>query len=221
MSNEQVKETTAPESTDNFQEPVAEQGGQNVEAQPESVPFIETLPESIREMPEFSGIADAEGFLNRVQDLAKGPQAPEDYDLPEIENGDDLLQAFKQTAKEANLTQDQAENVLKMWESVTEKAKQDREQLYAASITSLQDNWGKDFESNLDVARNAVEHFVGKELKDYLNDTGLGNHKALVEAFHAIGIALQEDVTEGAKNDSSKSQEVERWNGIPLLNFDM
>ena len=41
----------------------------------------------------------------------------------------------------------------------------------------------------------AIERFGGTELRQYLDDTGLGNHPAMVKAFFLAGSAISEDTT--------------------------
>ncbi len=208
----EAQEPTAPETR---AEATADQA-------PE-IPWIETLPQAIRDLPELAGLADQEGFINRISDLAKARQAPEKYDfqVPEgMEVQQELLSQFETVAKDAGLSQDQAAKVLDMWHGLQTSTKSSMDKALQDATQSLQGEWGKDFESNVKLAHKAVERFGGKELAQYLDSSGMGNNLPLIKAFHAIGKAMSEDQTVGL-DASSKPSAIDRWNGMPLLNFKM
>lgn len=56
----------------------------------------------------------------------------------------------------------------------------------------LRKEWGPNYEANLGRANRAVEQFGGAELIDYLAQTGLGRHPAMVKTFVAIANAMVE-----------------------------
>lgn len=57
----------------------------------------------------------------------------------------------------------------------------------------LRESMGTAFEQDIGLAKAAVQQFGGDELRDVLNETGLGNHPAVVTAFAAVGRAIQSD----------------------------
>lgn len=64
---------------------------------------------------------------------------------------------------------------------------------YAETKKALQEEYGGAYERNLGIAQRFVREMGGKELLDYLDVTGLGNHPALVKAFVKAGALLVED----------------------------
>ncbi len=187
------------------------------------IPFIETLPQAVRDLPHLAGVADLEGFINRMTDLGKVPPAPEKYEftIPEgLPEQADLMAQFSTLAKDASLSQEQANKVVGLWHEMQLKARSDAEGKLTAAVTTLQSEWGKDYDRNLGFAKKAVDHFGGKDLADYLDASGMGNHTPLIKAFQAIGKALGEDTMIGFEN-KAKPAGVDRWNGLPLLNFKM
>lgn len=52
---------------------------------------------------------------------------------------------------------------------------------------------GSNLKGNLSIAAKAIDAFGGKELREVLDATGLGNHPLLVKAFVQIGKAIADD----------------------------
>jgi len=205
--------STAPES--------APESTSSVEAH--EIPFIETLPQAVRDLPELSGVADIDGFVNRISDITKGPQAPDNYEfqIPEgLQPQQEIMDRFKSVAKEAKLNQKQADKVLEMWHELQFQAKSNMDQAAETASTTLKKEWGKDYENNLAMSRNAVAKFGGKDLAEYLDSSGLGNHISLIRTFQMIGAAMSEDSVVGLE-PQIKPAEIKRWNGLPLLDFNM
>ncbi len=53
--------------------------------------------------------------------------------------------------------------------------------------------YGDQLPTVLATAARAVQQFGGNELRDLLDQTGLGNHPVLVDAFSKAGALLKED----------------------------
>lgn len=64
---------------------------------------------------------------------------------------------------------------------------------------------GDKLTASLSKAQQALETFGTPELKEYLNETGLGNHPELVKAFVKIGKAMSEDNMVSAANTGQRS----------------
>ena len=215
-----INESTAPEATVTM---APESAPVAAPMQAQEIPFMESLPQSVRDLPHMEGVADLEGFINRMSDLGKVPPVPEKYEfqVPEgLYPQTELMDQFSTLAKDASLSQEQAAKVMGLWHEMQLKARGDADNNMSAAVTSLQADWGKDYDSNLGLAKKAVDHFGGKELVDYLDATGMGNHMPLIKAFQTIGKALGEDSMVGFEN-KTKPAGVDRWNGMPLLNFKM
>lgn len=83
-----------------------------------------------------------------------------------------------------------------------------KEQARQDSATKLKAEWGNKFDENLIVAERALEHFGGKELRDYLEETGLKNDVRMIRTLHEIGKSIQDDtLILGKRADSIEARE--------------
>ena len=147
--------------------------------------------------------------------------APKDYVLKAPEGSllspDDVANLQK-TAKEAGLTQEQAEGIL--------KAKD--ESVKAFSVKQLQDldnakvQWKKDCEKdpdiggekyaqNIELAHRAWDKVADKELRSLAEQTGFGSHPAVVRMLVRVGRMMSEDTlvrgsVGGAPESKSKEE---------------
>lgn len=72
----------------------------------------------------------------------------------------------------------------------------------AAGTADLRNRWGSRFEENSARALRAVtalDRSMGGRLSETLAASGMGNNPVLVEAFHAVGTLLSEDVLSGGR----------------------
>lgn len=121
----------------------------------------------------------------KTQDPYGELSLPEGTAIDEVQMGN-----FKKLAQEIGLEPKHAQRMLDFEaERLTAQAKQAREEWkqqtfekYGAKITTVMS----------DVAR-AVEKFGGDELRQLFDQTGLGNHPLVVEAFSRAGAMLKED----------------------------
>lgn len=63
----------------------------------------------------------------------------------------------------------------------------------AKADKSLAGEQGQEFDANVGLAKRALNHFFGKELDAVLNETGYGNHPAILRGFLKIAKAMGED----------------------------
>lgn len=131
--------------------------------------------------------------------------------LPEgIEPDSVLLEKFKPLAKELGLKSEGAQKLVdlaiemqtKAAATATETAKSQWEaetKKWAETVRADKEIGGADFEKNVAMAKQAVARFGGKELAEYLDASGLGNHPSLVKAFVKIGKEIAEDSSEGRR----------------------
>lgn len=99
---------------------------------------------------------------------------------------------FKALAKENGLTPQAAQAVLdfeykRLNAAATKAANEWKEQ--------TQKEHGDKLNTVLATAARAVDRFGGDELRDLLNQTGLGNHPVVVRAFNKAGALLKEDTS--------------------------
>lgn len=127
--------------------------------------------------------------------------AYEEFKVPEgQEINPDIMDEFKSAALDAKLTQEQAQHLIDMGAKMTEQLTQKAWEAHNARVAE----WGeqskadKEFggdklNENLALASKAMDAFATPELKQVLDQTGIGNHPELIRAFVRIGRQISED----------------------------
>lgn len=154
--------------------------------------------EGQNQQPQGEGNAgEADGDAGETQTTLG---APESYEFKPIENVNldpGVVDAFAEVAKELDLSQAAAEKVLnKMAPVLAERS--------AAQIQAAQQQWiessvkdkefgGEKLQENLAVAKKAMDAFATPELKQLLNESGLGNHPEVIRMMYRAGKAISED----------------------------
>ena len=125
-----------------------------------------------------------------------------------------MIDGFKGVAKDLGLKGEQAQKVADWYFKATEQAAQQaqhkqEEQFvkWAEESKSDKEIGGKDFQANLNVALKAMRTYADKDAIDLINQTGLGNHKAMIRMFAKIGKALGEDKLPGAPPSPGESKQ--------------
>ncbi len=136
------------------------------------------------------------------------PQPITDYKdftlLEGVESNKEQLAEFSTIAKEAKLTQDQAQKLVDFQSKIEldrsksqEKAWLEMNDGWAADARADKEYGGVDFEKNIDVAMRPLDHFIPKEeratLTEELAATGMGNNPRLIRMLFRIGKAMGED----------------------------
>ena len=123
------------------------------------------------------------------------PERADGYDFGEDDEG--ILDNYKQFSHENGLNQEQAENILGLYNDIQEEEFNDHEQsikdLEVQTTIDLQREWGRNFDGNMDYAKRAYAQFASPELSEVLDGTGLGNHPEMIRAFSKIGQMLGEE----------------------------
>ncbi|SNS15950.1 hypothetical protein [Pseudomonas segetis] len=112
----------------------------------------------------------------------------------------DVLNDFKGIAKELGLTQEGAQKLIDLQSAMAAK----QEQALSESREGLRKQWseavrndpefgGEKYDENVAIAAKTMQAFGDDTLRTLLNDSGLGNHPALVKFCHRIGKAISED----------------------------
>lgn len=130
----------------------------------------------------------------------KAPGAPTEYLFtpPEGQTFDEsVMDAFKTTARELDLTNDGAQSILdnvlpKIQEAADEKLQGLRAEWKELARTD-EEYGGAGFQTNVKIANQALDRFGDEEMKSLLIESGLGDHPAFVRAFFRIGKAISED----------------------------
>lgn len=147
--------------------------------------------------------ADGEQAGDSASEAPEGVPEKYEWALPEGFEGEldqAAVEAFEPLARELGLTQEQANKMVELHaQSLMRANEAAREQIasqmqqWNESLRTDPDFGGAKFNENVAVAQKAVQAFGSPELTQVLNETGLGNHPALVKAFHQIGKAISED----------------------------
>ena len=117
------------------------------------------------------------------------------FEVPEgVELNEADLGAFKDILKDNTLTKQQlAQKVL----DLAVKREQDRAEGFVKQVNEWAETVKADPElgkpENLATAKNVIDTFGDDEIRSLLNDTGMGNHPAVVRLCLKIGKAISED----------------------------
>jgi uncharacterized protein YidB (DUF937 family) len=171
----------------------------------------EAEQETVTPEGEQAGDQSVESAEGETDGKAEAEGAPEkyDWDLGEgVEVDAELAGEFEPVARELGLSNDQAN---KLASEMLPKVQQQMTANWAKQV----DGWrqqsesdpefgGAKLEATMGEARKALEAHGSKELNELLENTGIGNHPALIRAFASMGRSLKEDqlVTNGGKPTS-------------------
>jgi hypothetical protein len=155
---------------------------------------------------------------------AEAPEAPAeieytDFTYPEGTVVDETIQdAFKTAAKEAGLTQAQAQHLTDMGSLMRTKVMADHQAQqaqvhndWAEASRSDKEFGGAKMDENLAIAGKAINAFATPELKALLDSTGIGNHPEMIRVFYRAGKAMSEDnLVPGGKGPAATSSLADR-----------
>jgi hypothetical protein len=164
----------------------------------------------------------------KSNDTGKPTGAPEKYEfkLPEgVKLEGDQLAAIEKFARELNLSQEQAQKLVDR--DIQTRADATAELLtkgealakqWEAETRSDKEIGGEALPANLAVAKKALDAFGTPKLREYLNETGLGNNPEVVKLFVRIGKAISEDgyVTTGGAQRQAPADPAKRL--FPKMN---
>lgn len=142
---------------------------------------------------------------------AEGVEDYQEFAAPEdVKLDTELLGEFKEKAKELGLDQDKAQQMVDLGVKLQQKWQTEHAQVIEQTKTEWveQSNHDKEFggekiAENLAVAKKALDAFGTPELKQLLNDSGLGNHPEIIRAFYRAGKTISEDRFVGGGNGPS------------------
>lgn len=154
--------------------------------------------------PEEGGEEDGDGVPEEYADFV----APEGIELDA-----EAIEAFKPIAKELGLTQEQAQKLVDV-QAATAQRWQDA---VLEQVTQTRASWreaaqadseigGEKFVENLAVAKAGRDAFGDDDLKSLLDESGLGDHPAMIRFFYKVGKANSEhDFVTSGRPEKSKS----------------
>lgn len=149
---------------------------------------------SIFDNPD-GGNPAGDGGGNPPGDGGGAGEVPENYEFNLGEGltiTDEQKTAFTAIAKDAKLTQAQADSLLKMHSEIINGYMHAAEDAIEKNIAECQ-KLGLTSQENLGFARTAVNTFGGSEAMQVLIDTGAINHPAVCKLFVTIGQLISED----------------------------
>ncbi|SIS72785.1 hypothetical protein [Insolitispirillum peregrinum] len=121
--------------------------------------------------------------------------------LPEGATADPAtMDAFKAVLGEHKLPTESAQKLLDLHLQTLQAQQQQMQQTvagWAQQVGNDPEIGGSGQEQALGLARQALDTYGSPELISVLNDTGLGNHPAVIRAFYRMGKAIAEDGRKG------------------------
>nr|ELR5186761.1 peptidase [Providencia rettgeri] len=139
--------------------------------------------------------------------------APEKYEFTAGEGQEldkEAVAAFEPIARELGLSNEQAQKIVDVYGStiMPQIAKQ-QEAAWQKQVTEWAETVKADKElgsvESIGNAQKAMDQFGTPELKQYLNDSGLGNHPELFRIFSRIGKAMSEDGFVSGSSENARS----------------
>lgn len=149
---------------------------------------------SIFDNPD-GGNPPGDGGGNPAGDGGGAGTVPENYEFNLGEGltiTDEQKTAFTGIAKDAKLSQAQADSLLKMHSEIINGYMHEAEEAIEKNIAECQKQ-GLITKENLGFAKAAVDTFGGSEAMQVLIDTGAINHPAVCKLFVTIGQLISED----------------------------
>ena len=161
-------------------------------------------------------VSDETAVESETSDQVAVEGAPETYefnrqvaDAPQ-ELDPEVITAFGEVAKDLTLPQEAAQKVLDKVAPVIQarqaKAIEEAKAGWANDSQADKEFGGENFDSNLTVAKSALDTFGNDALKSLLAETGFGNHPEIIRFMYRAGQAISEDSyvgnSEGAKGNS-------------------
>lgn len=186
-------------------------------------PDAPKTPEQIQQ--EADAAKDKEGGKDADgKDKPTGaPEAYEDFTLPEgMEMDADVLGEFKNLAKELNIPQAKAQQLIDFQTQLATK----QAEAYQAAVTKQAQDWaasikndpeigGENYDKSVASAIKVIQSFGDPALTELLNTTGLGNNPALFKFCHRISAAISEDkfVLPGSQTTTGRKSNEEVFYG--------
>lgn len=131
----------------------------------------------------------------------EGAAEYEAFTLPEgVEVNETDMAEFGNVARELGLTQEQAQRLLtheaeRIAASNAAVAEQyaERSAKWASDAKADKEFGGDAFDQSVSVAMTAMEKFAGDDVRELMNETGLGNHPGVIRMFWKIGQSIAND----------------------------
>ena len=186
---EEVMETAAPTNEGEATSTETEQTG-STDQSTEATETVASENQEQQEAPKREG----------------APEAYEPFKAPDGQAYDsDFAKVYADVAKELDLSQKDAQKMLdRLATTVNERHTSQAEavkQGWLDQSSSDKEFGGEKLDANLAVAKTALDKFGTPELKQLMNQTGLGNHPELIRFFYRAGKAISEDTYVGGHKE--------------------
>ena len=147
------------------------------------------------------------------KDKTLPPDTYADYVLPEgMELDASMVSEANPLFKELGLNQDQAQKLVSFYAEQAQAGSQKQ----VDTFNQLTSDWlsqaktdsefgGDNFDENVKIAQSAIGKYGTPELKQLLDDYGVGNHPEIIRFMVKVGSTLKEDVPGSAGKASSKA----------------
>jgi hypothetical protein len=214
-------ETSTDQTVETTAETVTEGGKQTTEATEES-----TEGTALGGDVETTESGETEG-----ETAKEGP--PETYELTPPEGFEkldpDAVAAATPVFKELNLTNEQANKLMPVAGEFAKKIIAERDQQLLGEVAATRKNWleeakadpevgGANWDTSLEAAAKAMDSLgfpKGSPLRNYLNESGAGNHVEMIRLMAKVGKAIGEDMdfVRGNQNSAVKKTDEELFYG--------
>ena len=155
----------------------------------------------------------------KVEDVVYDLKLPKDSALDSV-----ALEEISQYAKEKGYTQEQAQELVNRENDAVLDYQQRQNEALAAKkkewydqVISDKEIGGESFNQNIEYAHRVLQKYMPKEIIEFLDKSGLGNHPELVKGFVRIGKAMQPDkLLKGLTAASSSVSLEEKFYGASI-----
>lgn len=126
------------------------------------------------------------------------PESPDKYEFtrPQLAEGakydEDLEKEFRTMAHKAGLQPRQAQVVLDSYNEFSAKRMQAIAPQWAESEAKLKTEWGAKYDKNMAIALEAVKENGGDGYREFLDNSGVGNHPEQIKFVAAMGQKIAE-----------------------------
>jgi len=157
---------------------------------------------------------------NEVYDKLGRPESPDKYaldvksDVVPLDNG--AVKQFAENAHKLGLSNKQAQGVLEFYktsmEGTAQQSKVDTETAQVQAEQELRQEWGREFESNVQRAGALAKANMNPDILDLELKSGIrvGDHPELIKGFAKIASMMSEDKIVSPESDgTNKSSDIE------------
>jgi hypothetical protein len=128
------------------------------------------------------------------------PDKPDDYEFPQTEgvkHDEKMVQWARGIFHQAGLDKEQAGLIAQAWDGfvkgLTEADEAAQTEAVKEAEKQLKEEWGDKYDQNLEYTKRGWKKFSNEDFDKFVDETGIGNHPALIRFIFAVGQAMGED----------------------------